>query len=46
LRAGHILGKKAGSRAGAVAGLVALGRARAVVRGASRDARTHEEIDP
>jgi fructokinase len=34
LRAGHILGKKAVSRPGAVAGLVHLGRARAVVESA------------
>ena len=32
LRAGHMLGRKAVSRTGAVAGLVALGRARAVVQ--------------
>jgi fructokinase len=36
LRAGHIMGKKAVSRAGAVAGLVHLGRARAVVESARR----------
>jgi len=36
LRAGHIMGKKAIARPGAVAGLVDLGRARAVVEGARR----------
>jgi sugar/nucleoside kinase (ribokinase family) len=36
LRAGHIMGKKAVSRPGAVAGLVDLGRARAVVEGVRR----------
>jgi fructokinase len=35
LRAGHILGKKAVSRPGAVAGLVDLGRARAVIASAA-----------
>jgi fructokinase len=35
LRAGHIMGKKAVSRAGAVAGLVELGQARAVIAGAA-----------
>lgn len=37
LRAGHIMGKKAVSRPGAVAGLVGLGRARAVVESARWD---------
>jgi fructokinase len=36
LRAGHIMGKKAVSRPGAVAGLVRLGRARAVVESVRR----------
>lgn len=36
LRAGHIMGKKAVSRPGAVTGLVDLGRARAVIQSASR----------
>jgi fructokinase len=39
LRAGHIMGKKAVSRPGAVAGLVDLGRARAVLEGARARAR-------
>ena len=39
LRAGHIMGKKAVSRAGAVAGLVHLGRARAVVESARSASR-------
>jgi fructokinase len=37
LRAGHIMGKKAVSRPGAVAGLVHLGRARAVVESVRRE---------
>jgi fructokinase len=39
LRAGHIMGKKAVSRPGAVAGLVHLGRARALVESARRARR-------
>jgi fructokinase len=38
LRAGHMMGKKAVSRPGAVAGLADLGRVRAVVAGATRPA--------
>jgi fructokinase len=40
LRAGHIMGKKAVSRPGAVAGLVDLGRARAVIESAARHEKT------
>ncbi|HXN32974.1 MAG TPA: carbohydrate kinase [Polyangiaceae bacterium] len=39
LRAGHIMGKKAVSRAGAVAGLHGLGRARAAIERARRSAQ-------